>query len=266
MLGRGPRRLDRRSDSRHPRSSRRQGMSMIKAILFDKDGTLLDFKATWLSFTRELAEAATDGDTAAGRCPAVDGSVLIRRPTRFRPNSVVAAGTNADVVRHFVQQAWKASRFGRMVNERATASPADIAGRAIPLPGAMEAVRALHKSGIVLGIATNDSTSGAEKTMAGLWHVRRCSISCLRLRRCRQPQTGAGCAFGLCRTGWRPPIGSGHGRRQPAMILKWPEQAVRAWRSACFRAPGHVRRWRRSPMSFWIRWLRSAGYFGVPLA
>ncbi|MFZ1772636.1 MAG: HAD family hydrolase [Rhizobiaceae bacterium] len=136
---------------------------MIKAILFDKDGTLLDFNATWLSFTRELAEAATDGDTAAADALLLDGG-LDPQTNTFRPNSVVAAGTNADVVRHFYKGV--EGEPLRALVDSANRKSSDIAGRAIPLPGAIEAVRALHKSGMVLGIATNDSTSGAEKTMA----------------------------------------------------------------------------------------------------
>ncbi len=39
-------------------------MSRIKAILFDKDGTLLDFHSTWIPINREIAFEAAGGDTA----------------------------------------------------------------------------------------------------------------------------------------------------------------------------------------------------------
>ncbi|TIR95932.1 MAG: HAD family hydrolase, partial [Mesorhizobium sp.] len=39
---------------------------------------------------------------------------------------------------------------------------------AVALPGIVESLRALHKRSFRLGVATNDSTSGAEKTLATL--------------------------------------------------------------------------------------------------
>ncbi|MCH8036364.1 MAG: HAD family hydrolase, partial [Proteobacteria bacterium] len=38
----------------------------IKGILFDKDGTLLDYAATWMKANRVAALAAAGGDRALG--------------------------------------------------------------------------------------------------------------------------------------------------------------------------------------------------------
>ena len=40
--------------------------------------------------------------------------------------------------------------------------------QSVPLPGSQDAVAALHRAGFRLGVATNDSTGGAEKTLLAL--------------------------------------------------------------------------------------------------
>lgn len=137
-------------------------MSVIKAILFDKDGTLLDFNATWLGFARDLALSATKGDM--GRA-----DILLREggydaeAQRFRSGSVFAAGTNAEVVKHFHPHL--DGEPLRSLVEETDEKTATVAERAVALPGAVEAVRALHAAGYAIGLATNDSTAGAKRTL-----------------------------------------------------------------------------------------------------
>ena len=40
--------------------------------------------------------------------------------------------------------------------------------RSVPLPGSQEAIASLHRAGFRMAVATNDSTSGAEKTLLAL--------------------------------------------------------------------------------------------------
>ena len=73
------------------------GLADIKGILFDKDGTLVDFQTTWFAIGDLLALQAADGDrTRADALLAEAGYDFAAR--RFRANSVFAAGTNADIV------------------------------------------------------------------------------------------------------------------------------------------------------------------------
>jgi phosphoglycolate phosphatase len=138
----------------------------IKGILFDKDGTLVDFNATWFAIGEMMALEAAGGDKAqAKRLLAAAGYDF--DAGNFRPDCVFAAGTNADIVALWYAHADKSVRDA-MVARFDTVTAEAGAARAVPLPGSREAVARLHGGGYRLGVATNDSTSGAEKTLLTL--------------------------------------------------------------------------------------------------
>jgi phosphoglycolate phosphatase len=146
-------------------------MARIRAILFDKDGTLLDFHATWSAFARELAaEAAGGNEEEAARL--LERTGYNRQTSRFEAGSILAAGTNAEVVAAmFPSLAGEALRLRIADADRRSAELAR--SRAVPLAGIVEALGILHRSGYRLGLATNDSTAGAEATLAsfGIAHL-----------------------------------------------------------------------------------------------
>lgn len=138
-------------------------MKVIRAILFDKDGTLLDFDSTWRSFAEELAlDAAGGSPERAERLLAILG--FDRDTGVFVPGSLLAAGTNAEVITALYPHLDADSVAERIADANARA--ARMAGeRAVPLAGAIECVHRLSRAGYRLGIATNDSTRGAEETL-----------------------------------------------------------------------------------------------------
>ncbi|TIV72584.1 MAG: HAD family hydrolase, partial [Mesorhizobium sp.] len=72
-------------------------MADIKGILFDKDGTLVDFNATWLGIADFMAMDAAEGDRwKADRLLAAAGFDFASK--RFKPDSIFASGSNMDVV------------------------------------------------------------------------------------------------------------------------------------------------------------------------
>ena len=138
----------------------------IKGILFDKDGTLVDFNSTWFGIAHLMAMEAAEGDR--GRA---DELLLVAgldfAAGRFKPDSIFAAGTNMDIVElwfpHLPAAAQKEAlaRFARITAEQGAAM-------AVPLPGMPQTLAALHSTPYRLGLATNDSTAGAERTLAAL--------------------------------------------------------------------------------------------------
>lgn len=141
-------------------------MADIKGILFDKDGTLVDFHATWFAIGDMLALKAAGGDRErANDLLAAAGFDFPNH--RFVPDSIFAAGTNADIVGLWYPDLANGARQA-MVAEFDRFTTIEGAAKPVVLPGCREALASLHEAGYRLGIATNDSTGGAEQTIATL--------------------------------------------------------------------------------------------------
>ncbi len=68
----------------------------IRGVLFDKDGTLLDYVATWMPLNRKAALAAAGGDQAlAARLLAASG--YDAATDRVLSGSPLAASTNREI-------------------------------------------------------------------------------------------------------------------------------------------------------------------------
>ena len=145
-----------------PRFADREDI-MITGILFDKDGTLFDFNATWRDWTEGLLLELARGDSLrAGRLAMVLGYDLAEG--RFSPDSIVIAHTPQEVAEallpHLPGQT-PASLVARM-NVIAAEAP-QVA--ALPLPPLLTGLRA---RGLRLGVATNDSEVAAQAHLASV--------------------------------------------------------------------------------------------------
>lgn len=141
-------------------------MRGIKAILFDKDGTLVDFQKTWFAIGDVMALKAADGDRKKANA-LLELAGYDFGNNRFKADFVFAAGTNAEIVQLWYPEADETER--RTITARFNAITAEEgAAASVALPGSKDAIAALHGSGFRLGVATNDSTSGAEKTLLAL--------------------------------------------------------------------------------------------------
>jgi phosphoglycolate phosphatase len=138
----------------------------IRGILFDKDGTLIDFPASWLPVLKDLSLKFAKGDAARAAelleiagFDAYDGSI--------KAGSIWAAGHTLDLVRAWLPsaEAYEHSEMARWVDGYC----ADVApDTAMPLCNLAELFRELRESGFALGIATNDSLRSARATMERL--------------------------------------------------------------------------------------------------
>lgn len=139
-------------------------MPAIRGVLFDKDGTLFDFNATWAAWACRFLGDLADGDerraAALGR---VIGFDLDSRS--FYPDSPVIAGTPREIAEVLAPHlpddpdalVWR-------INAEAASAPLV---PAVTLPPLLEQLRA---RGLALGVATNDAEAPARA------HLRHAGI------------------------------------------------------------------------------------------
>ena len=131
---------------------------MIKGIIFDKDGTLFDFNATWGAWARGMLEAETGGDPVLfsdlAEALGYDAS-----ENRFRPGSVVIASTVgevADTILRVMPGQDRAALLNRMNAAGAQVGQVE----AVPLAPYFTGLRTM---GFTLGVATNDAEAPARR-------------------------------------------------------------------------------------------------------
>ncbi|MEP3845619.1 MAG: HAD family hydrolase [Paracoccaceae bacterium] len=128
----------------------------VCGIVFDKDGTLFEFGATWEAWAESFLMRATKGDRAraveAGQAVGFD---LAAR--RFLPSSIVVAGTAGEVAEAFAPHFPEFDQIEilKMLNAEAEHAPQV---EAVPLDPFLSN---LTGRGIKLGIATNDGINPA---------------------------------------------------------------------------------------------------------
>jgi phosphoglycolate phosphatase len=138
----------------------------IAAILFDKDGTLIDFDRTWGPATYAIIRALAGGDEAAmlRQAQALHFSLDLGR---FLSTSPLIAGSSAS--------------YGRLWGEALGRSDHDALKREIDALSAVESLKALtpigrprdvlwvlKSRGMRLGMATNDSEASARRQAEAL--------------------------------------------------------------------------------------------------
>lgn len=133
---------------------------MIDGILFDKDGTLFDFRASWGHWTHLFLRGNAGDDSqfaamagAIGFCPETDD---------FSPDSPVIAGTIQNVADRLLPFFPGETRSGliQMINSAATRVRMVESVPLLPL------FRRLRGRGLRLGVATNDSIGPARAHVA----------------------------------------------------------------------------------------------------
>jgi phosphoglycolate phosphatase len=129
-------------------------MQTIKGILFDKDGTLLDYDESWLPVNRELARIASAGDAvladrlllACGMDP-ITGHIV--------PDSLLAAGNTRQISDGLVAAGspLAADELTRKLDDLF----ANAAEFSVPVTDLAGFFSRLHARGFKLGVASSDN-------------------------------------------------------------------------------------------------------------
>ncbi|WP_299621972.1 HAD family hydrolase [Pelagibius sp.] len=135
----------------------------IQGVLFDKDGTLLDYHATWMPLNRQAALVVAGDDAvlaerllvASGYDPATD---------TCRADSILVSGSNDDLGACWAEIVGADARA--LTDQVSALFEAGAGASAVAVPGLAETLTALIARDLALGIATNDSEEGARASLA----------------------------------------------------------------------------------------------------
>ncbi|WP_264212863.1 HAD family hydrolase [Leisingera thetidis] len=128
----------------------------VDAFLFDKDGTLFNFAATWNGWAADLLETLSRGDRTVKQAMAEAISYDLERQA-FNPDSLVIASSNDEVAEALAPYVADMSLGELTAYLAESAADAELAP-AVPLAEFLDGLLARGK---VLGVMTNDAESSA---------------------------------------------------------------------------------------------------------
>jgi phosphoglycolate phosphatase len=135
--------------------------SAIRGILFDKDGTLLDYDESWLPVNRELGRIAARGDAAlADRLLAACGMDPVSG--HIVPDSLLAAGSTRQIAEGLVS-AGSPMEVGELT-ARLDELFSSAAESSVPVTDLAAFFGRLHARGFKLGVASSDNERSIRQT------------------------------------------------------------------------------------------------------
>ena len=148
---------------------------MIKTVLFDKDGTLFDFRATWSGFAKALLEDLSSGDPLKAAAMSNDLDYNLETG-EFFPGSVLVSGTPGDIASCLLPHLPGTSPAGLIARMNVLAANVPQC-EVTPLQPLLESLR---DRGLTLGVITNDAMAPtrAHLRAVGVSHLFERIISC----------------------------------------------------------------------------------------
>lgn len=174
-------------------------MADILGVLFDKDGTLFDFQASWATWAQHFLTELAGGDAMKRRRLAAAVGFDVER-SKFAPDSSLIAGTPADIADALLPFLPGEGREGFMLAMNRATSLVEMV-EAAPLSALLQGLEARN---LELGVATNDAEQPARA------HLRAAGIETYFSYICGfDSGFGAKPAPGMClgfceRTGLKP--------------------------------------------------------------
>ncbi|WP_289043592.1 HAD family hydrolase [uncultured Aliiroseovarius sp.] len=133
----------------------------VDGLLFDKDGTLFLFEATWESWALSVLLRLTDSNLIRARQIGHEIGFDVDAQ-KFRRDSVVIAGTPSQIVSALRQHtAYSAEDLETLLNEQAAVAPQVEAVALAPF------LNVLRQRGLRVGVATNDAERPARAHLDG---------------------------------------------------------------------------------------------------
>lgn len=185
--------------------------AVCRAILFDKDGTLLNFMGLWGSWAAALTDLMERKLTELGSPGGLNKAVLLGLQTDERNRVIgydktgpVAMGTEEEVIALLASTLYAAgvpwNEAVTTVRELNAAAMTDLKRRreAVPLPGLREFLQSCREAGVKLAVVTSDSTSEALEHLEWMG-IREAFASVVGRDRVTRGKPGADMALLACR-------------------------------------------------------------------
>ena len=138
----------------------------LAGVLFDKDGTFVDFDRTWGAATYEVMKLMSQTDAAAFD-RIVAAMHYDTETRRFRPTSPLIAGA-PDTYVHLWAEAFRRPNDAVLLDEMNRHFADETLRSLAPIGRPSEVMDALHARGLKLGLATNDSEASGRAQVAAL--------------------------------------------------------------------------------------------------
>jgi phosphoglycolate phosphatase len=135
-----------------------------RGILFDKDGTLLDFNRSWLPVYRYAAQEFAGGDEALAGCLLSEHG-YDAQAGRFIGGSLLAAGNNRQIAAAWATRTGREEQLDRLARRLDEIFGELGAHHATAVGGLADTLLRLKKQGYRLGVATADSERGIVDTL-----------------------------------------------------------------------------------------------------
>jgi phosphoglycolate phosphatase len=133
----------------------------ISGILFDKDGTLLDYVKSWVPVNYEVASIAADGDAALARRLLLAGG-MDPDTGHVMPDSLLAAGNTVEIATGMVEAG--APYTVEALTVKLDGLFSNSAGYAVPVTDLATFFGNLHAKGYRLGVASSDNERSIRET------------------------------------------------------------------------------------------------------